>query len=151
MDKDTIGSDDLEGIVKISCKELIHQQKVEDWIGLTTETGEKEKGFLRIRIQLIWSKLQLYDDMYKKSMDQARKVNSDIEEIDRYLEIIEKPYGIILYGEIINLSESKLLEKGEEAIHYLSGSRNYLATSKIAKDESMAHRLEQMFRGTLSK
>jgi len=151
MDRDAIGSDDLEGIVKISCKELLHQQKVEDWIGLTSETGDKEKGDLRVRIHLVWSKYQLYDDMYTKSLDQARKINNDITEIDRYLEIIVKPYGIILYGEVLNLTESKLLEKGEEAIHYLSGSRNYLATSKIAKDESMAHRLEQMFRGTLSK
>lgn len=150
-DKDTIGSDDLEGIVKISCKELLHQDKFSDWLGLYDEKNEQEKGYLRVRVQLIWSKFQFYDDHYKKSLDQARKVNKDINEIDRYLDIIEKPYGIILYGEVINLTESKILEKGEEAIHYMSGSKNYLAASKIAKNESLAAKLEGVFRGTISK
>ena len=67
------------------------------------------------------------------------------------MEIIEKPYGIILYGEVINLTESKILDKGEEAIHYMSGSRNFLAASKISKNESLAKTLENVFRGTISK
>eukprot|EP00340_Litonotus_pictus_P008916 CAMPEP_0170517468 /NCGR_PEP_ID=MMETSP0209-20121228/3448_1 /TAXON_ID=665100 ORGANISM="Litonotus pictus, Strain P1" /NCGR_SAMPLE_ID=MMETSP0209 /ASSEMBLY_ACC=CAM_ASM_000301 /LENGTH=498 /DNA_ID=CAMNT_0010802723 /DNA_START=134 /DNA_END=1630 /DNA_ORIENTATION=+ len=146
-DKDNIGADDLEGIVKISSSELLHQQKVDDWIGLTSPNGDQEKGYLRVRVQLVWSKFSLYDDLYKKSVEQGRKVNSDIDEIDRYLEIIEKPYGIILYGEVINLAESKILEKGEEAVHYLTGSRNYLASSKIAQNESLANRLDKVFMG----
>lgn len=150
-DKDAIGSDDLEGIVNVSCKELLHQNKIDDWIGLTDEQGELDKGYLRVRVHLIWSKYQFHDDLYNKSISQASKVKKDIEEIDRYLEIIEKPYGLILYGEIINLTDSKILEKGEEAIHYLSGSKNYLASSKIAKNESLANRLENVIRGVFSR
>lgn len=51
----------------------------------------------------------------------------------------------------MNLTESKILEKGEEAVHYLTGSKNYLASSKIAKNESLAAKLDSMFRGVFSK
>ncbi len=151
FDRDTIGSDDLEGIVYITAKELLHQQKIDDWIGLSDENGEQEKGYLRVRVQLIWSKFKLYDDIYNKTIEQARRIEKDIQELDRYLDIVNKPYGIILYGEVINLTESKILEKGEEAVHYLTGSRNYLASSKIAKNESLAAKLDSMFKGVFSK
>lgn len=141
----------MEGIVYISAQELLHQQKIDDWIGLSDENGEQEKGYLRVRVQLIWSKYRLYDDLYKKTIDQGKRVERDIDELDRYLEIVNKPYGIILYGEVINLTESKILEKGEDAIHYLTGSRNYLASSKIAANESLAAKLDSMFRGVFSK
>lgn len=150
-DKDTIGSDDLEGIVFITAKELLHQQKIDDWIGLSDENGEQEKGYLRVRVQLIWSKYKLYDDIYNKTVEQSKRIEQDIQELDRYLDIVNKPYGIILYGEVMNLTESKILEKGEEAVHYLTGSRNYLASSKIAKNESLAAKLDSMFRGVFSK
>jgi hypothetical protein len=129
----------------------LHQQKIDDWIGLSDENGEQEKGYLRVRVQLIWSKYKLYDDLYNKTIEQARRIESDIQELDRYLDIVNKPYGIIVYGEVLNLTESKILEKGEEAIHYLTGSRNYLASSKIAKNESLAAKLDSMFKGVFSK
>lgn len=39
------------------------------------------------------------------------RINADISQIDKYLDLIDKPFGIILYGEIMNLTESKILEK----------------------------------------
>jgi len=150
-DRDEYGSDDLEGIVMVSAEELLDQERIDDWIGLTNESGDTEKGFLRIRVQLVWSKYELYNKNYNDSIEQAKRIQMDIEEVDRYLLIIEKPFGIILSGEVINLISSDLLNKGEEAVHYLSGSRNFLASSKIAKNESLAQRLDNVFSGVFSK
>lgn len=151
MDKDSFGSDDLEGIVHISVKELLHQENIDDWLGLKRPTGEEEMGFLRLRIQLIWSKRQYYTDMLSKSEKQMSRIDKDLTELEKYIELIEKPYGIILYGEIMNLVESKLLEKGEESIHYSESNKNYLALSKINNNESFAMKLDNVFKGVLSK
>lgn len=151
MDKDYFGGDDLEGICEISIKELLHQQKVDDWIGLKSTTGEKEMGFLKVRVQLLWSRLQLYNDLLAKTESQKERIQKDMDELDRYLELIDKPYGILLYGEIINLTDSKILEKGEEVVHYSVSQRNYLAMSKLRDNETLAVRLGNVFQGVLSK
>lgn len=151
MDKDRFGTDDLEGIVTISCEELLHQNKIDDWIGLIDENSNQEKGFLRVVVQLIWSKKEFYNNLYTKAVEQMNRINADISQIDKYLDLIDKPFGIILYGEIMNLTESKILEKGEEAINYLTGSRNFLNASKIKGNESLASRFDNMFSGIFSK
>lgn len=150
-DRDAIGEDDLEGIVTISMTELLHQQRVDDWIGLKRPDGEEEMGFLRIRLQFVWSKLQLCSDILAKSQDQLERIESDINQIIKYLDLIVQPFGIILLGEILNLLESKILEKGEESIHYSDNQKNYLASSKIAMNESLAMKLDNVFKGVLSK
>ena len=151
MDKDTFGSDDLEGIAEITVQELLHQQRIEDWIGLKSKEGETEMGYLRVRIQLLWSKKQYYYDLMAKTQDQAERVQNDLNELDKYLVLIDKPYGILLYGEVMNITNSKILEKGEEAIHYSANQRTFLATSKIKNNESLAIRLGNMFQGVISK
>ncbi len=151
MDKDRFGSDDLEGIVQISCDELLHQNKIDDWIGLIDENSNQEKGFLRVVVQLIWSKYEFYSNLYSKAVEQMNRINADIIQIDKYLDLIDKPFGIILYGEIINLTDSKILEKGEEAINYVTGSRNFLNASKLKGNESLASKFDNMFSGIFSK
>lgn len=150
-DKDTVGQDDLEGIVYINMQELLHQDNVTDWIGLVDENGNETPGYLNISAHLVWSKKQYYLDSYNKTVKQIENVQNVINELERYIGMIEKPYGIVLYGEVINLTESRILSKGEEAAHYFNASRFYLATSKIAKNESLAEKLDSMFTGVFSK
>lgn len=151
MDKDTFGSDDIEGLAEISVKELMHQQRIDDWVGLKSKEGEKEMGYLRVRVQLLWSRKQFYSDLLIKTNNQALRVKKDLNELEKYIVLIDKPFGILLYGEIINITNSKILEKGEEVIHYSENQRNYLATSKIRDNESLAVRLGNMFQGVISK
>lgn len=126
---------------------LVHQNKVDDWIGLKDSSNNNEKGLLKIRIQFLWSKYNYFQDQITKADKQLAKIQQDMNQLDNYLALLNKPYGIITYGKIIEITDSKILEKGEEAEHYLVGSRDYLAASKIRNNESLAFRLESMFQG----
>ena len=64
-DKDMIGDDDLEGIVEIPMVSLLNQQKVDNWYELENEKGEMEKGKIRLKLQLIWSRHQYFQDNLK--------------------------------------------------------------------------------------
>ena len=150
-DRDTYGADDLEGIVHISLKELLHQENVDDWLGLKRPDGEDELGYLRVRTQLIWSKKQYFIDNEAKTIAQIERIDNDLERLEEYTQLIDMPYGILLTGKVIDILESKLLDKGEESTHYSESSKNYLAMSKIKNNDSLAKQLDNVFKGVLSK
>lgn len=148
-DHDAIGSDDLEGIVSISMKELQHQNKVDDWIQLKRPTGEEEMGSLRVRVQLIWSKLHYYSDLIMRGEEQMEAINIELEKINQYLDHINAPFGLVLTEEILEIYNSNILDN-DKNISNFSDTKKYLASSKIL-NQSFATKIDNVFKGVLSK
>lgn len=147
FDKDTFGGDDLEGIVTIHLNELLHQEKIDDWIGLKRLSGDEEMGFLQIRIQFVWSKKQYNLNLIEKSERQLQKIDQDMLKLEETLKLISAPFGILFYGEILKLFDSGLMLKDDEALHYSKSSRYFLAKGKLRDNESFAKQMDNVIKG----
>ena len=42
------------------------------------------------------------------------RLNADIQEINKYLDLFNKPYGLILYGEILEVLNKKVFDEKDE-------------------------------------
>jgi len=147
-DKDMIGDDDLEGIVNIPLINLINQQKVDNWYELENEDGEEEKGKLRLRLQLIWSRLQYFQDNLNRTDERMKKIKKDMEDLDQYLQLFEKPFGILLFVEIDD-NVSRIMWGDTEEIQVQTIARRSVLSPKHPRD--LVGTLDNMFKGTFKR
>jgi hypothetical protein len=79
-------------------------------------------------------------------------LQEDINELNRIFELFNKPFGIIIYGEIIPILEKRILERSEDITHYMSSSRKSIyASPRYGSKSGFAQKMENVFRGTFSK
>lgn len=96
----------------------------------------------------MWSKFAYYQDLLNKSEKKLNKVKADIDEINRYLELVEKPYGLLLYRDIEALIEkNKELDKEDD----IKGSRKSVTGAVDNFKSNYKGTVENILRGTLSK
>ena len=148
-DKDMIGDDDLEGIVEIPMVSLLNQQKVDNWYELENEKGEMEKGKIRLKLQLIWSRHQYFQDNLNKTYDKLEKIKKDMDELNKFLELFDKPFGILLYVEIDDRVSKIMWGDTDELLPPQTISRMTHISNKAPKN--FANTLTNVFRGTFSK
>lgn len=149
FDKDAVGDDDLEGTVTIPMVTLLNQQKVDNWYELETEDGSEEKGKIRLKLQLIWSRYQYYQDNLNRTDEKLRKIKKDMEDLNQYLDLFEKPFGILLYVEIDDNVSKIMWGDTEEIMPQNTIARRTMATPKHQRD--FANTFENVLRGTFSK
>jgi C2 domain len=147
FDKDTVGEDDLEGIVEIPLLDLVDQQKVEKWYNLKNENGEEEPGKIKLRLHFVWSLHQYFVDMLKKTDEKIHKIEENLVQLNTFLEHIEKPFGILLFVEIDDKLEKLLVGDSEELLNPVQ-TRKTVAISKPKPNITTV--IEDVFRGTLS-
>jgi hypothetical protein len=151
-DKDDVGSDDFEGGISISMSELKTQNKVDQWYDLIVDENTTDNGRIRLRLHLIWNKYKFFEDNYNKTDMQIMRLQEDINELNRLFELFEKPFGIIIYGEIVPILEKRILERSEDITHYMQSSRKTVfASPKNMGRSSIGQRFENVLRGTFSK
>ena len=147
FDKDAVGDDDLEGLVHIPMMSLINQQKMDNWYELENEDGGEEKGRIRLRLQLIWSRYQYFQDNLGRTDQKLSKIKKDMEDLNQYLELFEKPFGILLYVEIDdNVSKIMWGDTDEILPQNTIGRR----TVSSPKHRDFANTFENVLRGTFS-
>jgi hypothetical protein len=149
-DKDRFGSDDFEGGVNIDLKSLEHQQRTDMWYDLAVEGDANGNGSIRLKLQYIFSRYKYYTDNFNKTEFQILRLQEDIEELNRYFELFEKPFGIILYGEIESILDKRILEKSEDISEYLISPRRSVYVSPKMLHISVAQKVENMFKGAFS-
>jgi len=149
-DKETLGSDDLEGLVNIPLMTLLDQKKVDNWYDFEDSDGGEEKGRIRLRLQLIWSKYHYYQDNMNRTDDKLRKIKSDMEELNQYLDLFSKPFGILLYVEIDDRVSKIMWGDTEEILPQNTMARRTVGSPQHRK-EGLANTIENVFRGTFSK
>jgi len=94
--------------------ELIDQQKYEGWYFLNNMDGEETTVQIRLRIQFIWSRYLYFHEKCEKAKLNLERLNADIQEINKYLDLFNKPYGLILYGEILEVLNRKVFDEKDE-------------------------------------
>ena len=148
-DKDSIGADDLEGVVKIPLMTLLDQKKVDNWYELENTEGGEDKGRIRLRLQLIWSKYHYYQDNLNRVDEKLKKIKNDMEELNQYLDLFSKPFGILLFVEIDDRVSKIMWGDTEEIMPQNTIARRTVASPKHRKDR-LANTLENVLRGTFS-
>ena len=147
FDKDVVG-DGLEGLVKIPMTDLLNQQKVDNWYLLENQEGGEEKGKIRLRLQLIWSRYQYFQDNLSRTDDKLKKIKKDMEDLNQYLELFEKPFGILLYVEIDDNVSKIMWGDTDEIMPQNTIGRRSVLSPKHPRD--LLNTFEHVLRGTFS-
>ena len=96
-------------------KDLADQQKYEGWFFLADIEGKQTTTQIRLRIQFIWSRYLYFHEKHEKASVNLKKLGEDIAEIAKYLDMFNKPYGLILYAEILEILNKKVFDDQDEA------------------------------------
>ncbi len=152
--KRKFGGDDYMGGVIINLLELIDQLKVENWYKLENSQTPEENGEIFLRMQFVWSKYKYFSDSCLKTENQISRLHEDFIELKRIIDLFEKPYGLLIYGEVDNILKKRILERSEEVGQYVASSRRTVFASprfsSHSKHNAFVDRVENVFRATFS-
>lgn len=124
-------------------KDLSDQQKYEGWFSLLDDKGQQTQSQIRLRIQFIWSRYLYFHGKCQKATGNINKLNADMLEINKYLEMFNKPYGLILYAEILDVLNKKVFEDQDDIIYSLPKiSRNI---SKLLNQKNIQKKNNEKF------
>jgi hypothetical protein len=152
--KRRFGGDDYIGGSTIHLKNLDDQQKVDKWYKLSTsESSSDENGQIRLRLQFVWNRFKFFEENYRKTVQQIDTLEEDFAEINRLLELLDKPFGLLIFGEIGNILDKRIFERSDEIQHYLATSRKTVYASPRYSNHTkhgFTERVENVFRATFS-
>lgn len=143
------------GVSQIRLKDFKDQNKTEIGLTLKPLSGPEEMGELRVRVKVSWSKLQYSQSKIVYCDEKIELAEKEIEEVGKYLNLLDQPFGIITYGEIENILANDVLEVPKDKEEILQKQRmSVLPQSSVnfsSKQNTIADKIDQAFRGTLSK
>jgi hypothetical protein len=114
----------LIGYVDIDLFLYEHQQKTENWYSLKINNESPEgNGSIHLRLRYIYNWYKYYSDLVDKTQLQIKRLKEDINELNKYSNLINQPFGIILAGEINNIIEKRVFEKSEDILDYIFSTR----------------------------
>ena len=131
----------LIGYVDIDLVLLEHQQKTEIWYALKLNNDiDEEFGSIHLRLRYIYNWNKYYNDLIAKTQLQIKRLNEDIVELNKYIQLFNEPFGIILAGEINSIIEKRVFEKSEDILEYITSERKsiyVLENSEILRKPSI--------------
>ena len=116
---------ELIGYVDIDLVLLEHQQKTEIWYALKLNNDNQDENFgsIHLRLRYIYNWNKYYNDLIAKTQLQIKRLNEDIIELNKYNQLFNEPFGIILAGEINSIIEKRVFEKSEDILDYITSAR----------------------------
>lgn len=148
-------SKDIIGVCRLNLKEFKDQSLVEKTLPLKAMSGPEVMGEIRIRIRVYWSKLNYFQEKIIDCEEKIDQAGKEAIEVKQYLKLIDEPFGLIIYGQINNLKDEDILETPKEKEGIIDKARLSVhpTQSNVHKSLQMnfANRIDQAFRGTLSK
>ena len=151
LDKDIKNGSNEERVVCVPLVSLLNQQKMDNWFPIENENTYEEKGSIRLKLQLIWSRYQYFQENLNKIDEKIKKIKRDMEELNKYLELFEKPFGILLYIEIDEGVSQIMWGDTEEIMNQNNGRRSLAATHHPNQARDLAKTVSNVLRGTFSK
>jgi hypothetical protein len=151
--KRKFGGDDYIGGAVINLKSMEDQQKGDKWYKLSSD-GNNENGQIRLRLQFVWNRFKFFEENYRKTVSQIDTLEEDFAEINRLLDLLDKPFGLLIFGEINHILEKRIFERSDEISHYLATSRKTVYASPRYSNQTkhgFTERVENVFRATFSK
>ena len=116
---------ELIGYVDIDLVLLEHQQKTEIWYALKLNNDNQDENFgsIHLRLRYIYNWNKYYNDLIAKTQLQIKRLNEDIIELNKYNQLFNETFGIILAGEINSIIEKRVFEKSEDILDYITSAR----------------------------
>lgn len=145
---------DLLGEVFISLKDYQHQNKIDKHFPLKGPSTPWELGSIRMRIRVFWSKLQYYQTQIEICEEKIENAKRESINVQGYLDLLEKPFGLIIYGQVNNLRDEDLLELPKDKEEIVDKKRMSILPNQLQNRSivpSFANKIDQAFKGTLSK
>jgi hypothetical protein len=153
FNKRKFGGDDFLGYTMVKLKDLEDQLKSDKWYKLENNNNSDDNGEVRLKCEFIWSRYKHNSDNYVKTEQQISRLHEDFDELKRIINLFEKPFGLLVYGEVDNIIKKRLLERSEDVGHYMNTSRRTVFNSprySVNKSHAFAERVENVFRATFS-
>ena len=154
FNKRKFGGDDFLGYTIIKLKDLEDQLKSDKWYKLENPNNADNNCEIRIKCEFIWSRYKYNSDNFTKTEQQIARLHEDFDELKRIINLFEKPFGLLIYGEIENILKKRLLERSEDVGSYMATSRRTVFNSPrytVNRSHAFAERVENVFRATFSK
>lgn len=128
-------SNSILGVAHIKLKDYKNQVKVEKVLRLKPETpSDGNFGTIRIRIRVLWSKLKYFQDQMLVAEDKLEMANKESDEVARYLNLLDEPFGVIIFGEIENIMANEILEVPKDKEEILEKQRmSVLPHGRVSK------------------
>lgn len=146
---------EIIGVAYIKLKDYRDQVKREELIKLKAQSNPDQMGEIRIRVRVLWSKLDYFRTQIKLADEKLESAQRESQQVIRYLNLLDQPFGIITYGEIDNIFANDILEIPKEKQEILQKQRmSILPQSSVAGKQTSstyADRLDIALRGTFSK
>lgn len=98
------------GSLRIFLKDFDHQKKIERWFNLRNKNDKQDPGLIRLRLQLFWSKFTHYQNEIIKCESELQEIAEENEHLNRYLQMIQQPFGIFTKGISIEDIERNFLD-----------------------------------------
>lgn len=132
-DQSTFSGTQLIGQASIDLVLFEHQQKTENWYSLSMngETPDGQ-GMIHLRLRYIYNWHKYYTDLVKKTEEQINRLQEDIDELDKYQDLFQKPFGIIVAGEINGIIEKRMFEKSEDVLDYIASTRRSIYVTRLS-------------------
>ena len=146
---------EIIGVSYIKLKDYRDQVKREEVLKLKAASSSDQMGEIRIRIRILWSRLEYFKAQIKIADEKLDSANKESQEVSKYLNLLDQPFGIIIYGEIDNIFTNDILEIPKEKQEILQKQRMSVLPVSITTGKqntaSYADKLDQALRGTFSK
>ena len=101
---------EILGVTNLKLKDFKDQQKLEKVYSLKPTTGPENMGDLRIRIRVLWSKLLFFQSSIIVAEEKLKMAHKETEDLNRFLKLLDEPFGIVIHGEINNIIDNDVLE-----------------------------------------
>lgn len=153
FNKRKFGGDEVIGTVSINLNSLEDQHKVDNFYKIEN-ISNIDNGEIRLRLQFIWSKYKFFSDNFMKTENQISRLHEDFKELNRFMKMFDRPFGLLIYGEITNIENKRILERAEDLGQYTATNRKTVFVSprgRLTKYNNLAERVENVFRATFSK
>lgn len=145
---------DVIGVCYVKLRDYQDQIKTEKVFDLKPLSGPEFMGSLRLRIRVLWSKLNFFNSQIVNAEEKLEMANKESQEVSQYLNLLNEPFGIITYGQIENIMENDILEPPKEKEEIVHKQRMSILPqaqrANLTNKDSFANKIDQAFRGTLS-
>lgn len=139
------------GTIEIKLKDFTHQHRVEKLLPLKNSIGT-----IRLRVRLFWSKLTFFQKEIINAEEKLQMATKEKRDLMRYLQVLDEPFGIIVYGEVNNIIDNDILEVPKEKEEIIEKQRLSVlprasVTGKPRLSRSFIDRIDNTLGSTFSK
>lgn len=102
----------------------------------------------------MWSKIEFFQSQINFAETKLKMAAKEMQEVAKYLSLLNEPFGLILYGEIENIMANDVLEVPKEKEEILNKQRMSINPAMFdtkTGNNTFQDRIDNVLKGTFSK